>query len=70
MYDKILELTKFAKEKNETIYTMLNGMLEKMARNKSRKIYLSIDPDEMEGIVNPEKVSEETSVGLVLVDDQ
>ena len=70
MYDKILELTKFAKEKNETIHTMLNDMLEKIARNKSRKIYLSIDPDEMEGIINPEKVSGETSVGLVLVDDQ
>lgn len=69
MYDKILELTKFAEEKNKTIYIMLNNMLEKIARNKSRKIYLSIDPEEMEGMVNPDKVSREASVGLVLIDE-
>lgn len=70
MYDKILELTKFAKERNQTIHIMLNDVLEKIARNKSRKIYLSIDPEEMEGMVNPDKVSREASVGLVVVDEE
>ena len=69
MYDKISELAKFAENKNKEIHNMLNDMLEKIARNKSRKIYLSIDPEEMEGMVNPNKVSREASVGVVLLDE-
>tara|TARA_Y100000114_G_scaffold157299_1_gene189315 strand:- start:22076 stop:22288 length:213 start_codon:yes stop_codon:yes gene_type:complete len=69
MYEQISELAKFAEKKNKEIHDMLNNMLEKIARNKSRKIYLSIDPEEMEGMVNPKKVSREASVGLVTLDE-
>lgn len=70
MYDQILDLRKFAKGRSEKINGMLDDVLNKVARNKSRKIYLSINPDEMEGMVNPDKVSREAEVGLVVVDEE
>lgn len=69
MYDQILDLSKFAKGRSKKIDEMLTDVLNKVARNKSRKIYLSIDPEEMEGMVNPDKVSREASVGLVVIDE-
>ncbi len=68
MYDKVLELAKFAKDRNQTVYNMLQDVLTKIAEGRRNRGYITLDADEIESLIRPSASTENIEVGKVIIE--
>ena len=69
MIDKILKLARVAKEENPDIYKRLVSLADDINRQMSaQKEYLLINIQEMESLVDSDKVEEYKGIGKVELD--